>query len=284
MKTGHPGRVNSDPAASRCVIVDVARGEVDEVSGLFWAGGATAVQELDLGPGRVRLVAGIPTASEPALGRVLGARWRPDFFDAGHDGWLDAWRPFARPVRVGRVVVHPPWEPVEAGPGDLLVPIDPCRSFGQGNHPSTRLVLDELQRHLRVGDRVLDVGCGSGVLGIVALRLGASTVVAVDVEDDAVATTRENARRNGVEDRLSVTAAAVSDTPGDHDLVVANILAPTLIELAPDLVDRTRPGGLVILSGLLAAQRDRVLVGFERTDLIAEEQAGEWVSLVLRRG
>jgi ribosomal protein L11 methyltransferase len=287
--------------ATRCLQVDVDREEVDLVSALLWAAGATAVQEIELRPERLRLVAGIPAASEAGLVRTLFERgWRPDAFDAIHDGWLDAWRPFARPVRAGRVVVYPPWEPppwpdlVAADPcaeADIVVPIDPGRAFGQGSHATTRLVLTELDRRC-AAERpaaVLDVGCGSGVLGVVAAVLGVPRVVAVDIDPEAIDATRANAATNGVSDRLIVSATPLGELPGERfPLVLANILAPVLIELAPAIAARVAPGGALLLSGVQRPQRVRVLDAYGRAEpaleLVGEATDGDWCGLWLARG
>jgi ribosomal protein L11 methyltransferase len=275
---------------SRCLQVDVDGSEVDLVSGLLWDGGVTAISELSLGGTRVRLVAGFPDEAEAALVDRLAVRWHPDTFDADHDGWLDAWRPFARPIRVGRLVVHPPWEPppwadVPIGPADLLVPLDPGRAFGQGNHATTRLMLAALLDEVRPGGVVLDVGCGSGVLSVVSALLGAGRVVAVDIEEEAVRATRENAARNAVADRIEASTSDIDEVSGPFDLVVANILAPTLIALAPALADRAR-GGLLVLSGLLEEQRGAVVAAFSEAnpdvEVASEVDLEGWLRLALR--
>jgi ribosomal protein L11 methyltransferase len=280
---------SSSPDDARCLQVDVDEGEVDLLSGLLWAGGATGVQELVLGPGRVRLVAGLPREAEAGLVARLAPR-TVDCFDAEHDGWLDAWRPFARPVRVGRVVVHPPWEPppwtdLATTADDVIVAVDPGRAFGAGNHVTTRLVVAALQQHLGEGMSVLDVGCGSGVLSVVAARLGAGRVCAVDVEDDAVRATVENAIRNGVAERIDATTGPVGCIDEQFDLVVANILAPVLLALAPDLAARVAPGGRLVLSGLRAAQAAEVVAAYVSAGSTVVDQAtdGDWVRLDLTR-
>lgn len=274
----------SAPAASWCVQVDLPADDVDEASGLLWASGVTSVQEIDLDGGRCRLVAGVDgEAAAREVRGALGDRWSVAAYVADYDGWLDAWRPFARPVRVGRIVVHPAWEAVDAAPGDVLVAIDAQRAFGQGNHPTTRLVLAALDAVLQPGDRVLDVGCGSGVLGIAAARLGAGAVRAVDIEDEAVAATRANAATNGVADRVEASSTPVEEVRGGFDVVLANILAPVLGELAAVIAARVAPGGALVLSGLLAGQRADVLAAYPGFAVTAERELEGWLALTLRR-
>jgi ribosomal protein L11 methyltransferase len=277
--------VPAEPAGerARCVQVDVEESDCDLVSGLLWAAGATALQQIDLGPGRHRLVAGIPRSAEPALSARLGPRWAPDFLDAEFEGWLDAWRPFARPVRAGRVLVHPPWVPVTTRAGEVVVSIDPGRAFGQGAHVTTRLVLTVAERVVAGGESVLDVGCGSGVLSVVAAALGARRVTAVDIEDEAVRATNENADRNGLATRIRATSRPIDEVAGPFDLVLANILAPVLVELAPHLIARVRVGGRVVLGGLRAEQQARVVSAYGELALEDEGGDGSWRVLVLRR-
>jgi ribosomal protein L11 methyltransferase len=289
MPAGSPQ--SSSPDDARCLQVDVDEADVDVVSGELWAGGATGVQELPLGSGRVRLVAGFPRRAEAGLVDRLAPR-SIDCFDSAHDGWLDAWRPFARPVRVGRVVVHPPWEPppwpdLPVTEGDVVVAIDPGRAFGAGNHATTRLMVAALLTEITPSSRVLDVGCGSGVLSVTAALIGAAEVVGVDVEEEAVRATHENAARNGVAARVDTSATPVGEVVGTFDLVAANILAPVLVELAPAIVARCRAGGRIVLSGLQVSQIEPTLAAYRAADphlrVVDETTDGEWVRLTLAR-
>jgi ribosomal protein L11 methyltransferase len=210
------------------------------------------------------------------------------------DAALDAWREHARPVVVGeRLVVRPPW--VEAptrrdrgeGGVDLVIDlvIDPGRSFGSGAHPSTRLVLAALAESVGGGERVLDVGCGSGVLAVAALVLGASTAVGVDIDPAAVVATRANAARNGVADRLSV-ADGVGEVTGAYDLVVANMLLSELVAVAPTVGGAVASAGTVVLSGLLVGQRGDVLAAYRAVGLAPVASASDegWLALTLQAG
>jgi ribosomal protein L11 methyltransferase len=273
---------------SWCVQVDVDADRVDVSSGRLWSAGATSVHEVDLGDGRVRLVAGVPADGLVRLETAV-SDLSPVAYKADYDGWLDAWRPFARPVRVGRILIHPSWEESEAQDGDLVVSIDAQQAFGQGNHPTTRLVLAEMARLVEPGATVLDVGCGSGILGVVGAMLGASRVVAVDLESSAVESTRANAARNGVDAVVEVSDSPVEEITGEFDLVLANILPSVLVDLSPTIAARVAPGGAVVLSGLLADQRDRVVAAYESSSagggrpltVRSETELDDWFCLVL---
>jgi ribosomal protein L11 methyltransferase len=214
------------------------------MSGRLWLAGATAItEEPD------RLVAGFAEEGEArAAAEALGGT----FSLVGPGAWLDAWREFAEPVVAGRLVVVPAW--IEGGdlPG-RRIDIDPGRVFGHGGHPTTRLLLEELDRRIAGGETVLDVGCGSGVLSVAAAVLGAGRVEGIDIDPAAVPVTLDNAARNGV--AVSASTTPVEAIGGRYDLVLANIGADVLIELAPTL----RPlGDVLLLSGLLVDRVDDV--------------------------
>ncbi|MEO7430245.1 MAG: 50S ribosomal protein L11 methyltransferase, partial [Acidimicrobiales bacterium] len=196
---------------------------------------------------------------------------------------LDGWRAWAAPVRAGRrVVLHPAWLPRDGAEDDLVVLLDPGRTFGSGSHPSTRLVVAALEAHCGPGQRVLDVGTGSGVLAVVAALLGAARVDAIDIEAAAPAVVRANAEANGVRERVTASTMPLSEVTGTFDLVLANIGAGVLRGLANELSARVAPGGLLVLSGLLEDQADAVVAGFvDLTELTRAAEDG-WVAVVLR--
>lgn len=205
------------------------------------------------------------------------------------DEWADAWKEHYRPQRVGRrVVVRPPWYEYEAMGDDVVVVLDPGMAFGTGLHPSTRLGVLGLEAEIRPGMRVIDVGCGSGVLTIPAALLGAASVDAVDIEPVAVRSTIENAERNGVADRIRVAEGSVgpgAPFAGEYDLVLANIIARVLTELADPLVSAIAPGGTIVLSGIIEGKEAGVREAFDALglSLVRRERMEDWVSLVYRR-
>jgi ribosomal protein L11 methyltransferase len=205
------------------------------------------------------------------------------------EDWANAWKEHFRPVRAGRrTVIAPPWHDYSPeSENDLVVVLDPGMAFGTGTHPSTRLCLMALEDHLQAGDAVLDVGTGSGVLAIAAVKLGAKKVDAVDIEPVAIRSTLENAQRNGVADRLSVSLGSVDDAArpaSTYDIVVANIISRILVELASGLAAGTRPGGLLILSGVIEQHEPLVRDAFQLRGFrsVARDQIDDWVGLVYR--
>jgi ribosomal protein L11 methyltransferase len=205
------------------------------------------------------------------------------------EDWANAWKEHFRPVRAGRrTVITPPWHDFSPeSENDIVVVLDPGMAFGTGTHPSTRLCLMALEDHLQAGDAVLDVGTGSGVLAIAAVKLGAKKVDAVDIEPVAIRSTLENAQRNGVADRLSVSLGSVDDAArpaSTYDVVVANIISRILVELASGLAAGTRPGGLLILSGVIEQHEPLVRDAFQLRGFrsVARDQIDDWVGLVYR--
>lgn len=154
----------------------------------------------------------------------------------------------------GRLWVGPSWHAPPSSAG-AVVRLDPGLAFGTGSHPSTRLVLRFLAEHVRGGERVLDYGCGSGILALAAAKLGAARVDATDIDAEALETTAANARANGVALRLGAPEAL---SPEPYDIIVANILAQPLVVLAPLLAARNARGGRLALSGILVAQAGEV--------------------------
>jgi ribosomal protein L11 methyltransferase len=173
--------------------------------------------------------------------------------------WRDAWKRYFKVSPITRqFVVVPSWETFAPGPDQIPIHLDPGMAFGTGTHASTRLVLEELQALADAGAepaRVLDVGCGSGILSIAAaLRWPGATCIAVDVDPLCIDATRENADKNGVADRIAARPTPAGELTEAFPLVLANIQAHVLRALLPDLVARTAPGGTLILSGLLTPQ------------------------------
>jgi ribosomal protein L11 methyltransferase len=162
--------------------------------------------------------------------------------------------------------------------------LDPGLAFGTGTHPTTALCLEWLDGQNAQGKQVIDYGCGSGILGLAALLLGADHVVGVDTDPQALEASRENARRNGVDDGKLDLFLPDDEPETKADIVLANILAQPLIGLAPHLASRTRPGGDLVLSGILSGQAREVMAAYEPWFMMDEpEQREEWIRLTGRR-
>jgi len=277
----------------RALVVTVATDQADLASDALWALGVAAIEERSTADGRVELWTSLgeaqadPTA--PGYGERLAAdlgrwpgewRWRFELVD---DSVADTWRAFARPIAVADgLVVRPVWVPYEAPPGTTVVHIDPGATFGMGDHPTTVLCLRAVNRLVSPGDAVLDVGCGSGVLAIAACRLGAARAVAIDIAPAAVPAVTANAAVNGVADRIEVTTTPVAEVQGAFDLVLANILAPTLVEMAADLRRLLAPGGTLVISGVLADRHHHVLDALAPLRVESTATLAGWAAVTLR--
>lgn len=197
------------------------------------------------------------------------------------DDWDERWKAFHRPVRVGDLLVRPPWAPPRDGLRDVV--IDPAQAFGTGAHPTTRLCL-ELLLELAPGGALVDVGCGSGVLAIAAAKLGWAPVLGIDHEAEAVRATLDNAAANGAAVRARRHDLLRDGPAPGAPTVLANLLRPLLLRLADDGF-AGRPPDVLVAGGLLAAEGDEVAAAFARGGLreAARRHGGEWVALLLRR-
>jgi ribosomal protein L11 methyltransferase len=204
--------------------------------------------------------------------------------------WADSWKAFFPVMRVGRrLVVAPTWRRHTPAPDDVVLALDPGMAFGTGLHPTTRLCLvglESLADDGRLRDAsVLDVGCGSGILAIAALKLGAATALGVDTDPIAVASTTANAGRNGLADRLTARQGSLPTNGGPFDVVLANLVAGVLVPLAHPLGAEMRPGGIVLASGIFEHREAEVASAFQAAGLhVADRMSdGDWVALALRR-
>jgi ribosomal protein L11 methyltransferase len=194
---------------------------------------------------------------------------------------LDAWRRHTAPITFGpRLSICCAWSEHDRRGLTNLVELGPG-GFGNGDHPSTRLLLAVLIARIAGGERVLDVGCGSGVLGLAALRLGADRVVAVDIDPRALEATRRNAALNAMDERVEATLAPLRDLPAPFDVVVANVGRAALVDLAPQLVRLVAADGWLAVSGISASQTSQV-AEFLRPLVERERRvSGEWAAAVL---
>jgi ribosomal protein L11 methyltransferase len=282
----------TEPPRYPYVAIDVAGEEADEASARLFDLGAAGVEERDAttlargAAGRTTLVGSFERMEDAkAAANDMPQAWLPRIEEVVGDGWRDEWKKYFEPFRVcAGVVVRPPWREHAAEHGEKVVVLEPGRAFGTGLHETTSLVAEALAARSLEGMSVLDVGCGSGILGLVALALGAARVRAIDVDPDAVAVTRENAERNGVGPRLQSDETPVGVVPESYDVVLANIDSTTLVDLAPALIERVLPGGVLVLSGILSpevapAQLAEVRRAFGKLEEKQVRAQGEWIAV-----
>lgn len=246
------------------------------------------------GGGRVRLVASFASVQEAS--RVAEELAGDDEVsievdELVGDAWRDAYKEHFKPFALTEsLVVVPPWEDYAAKEGERLLLLDPGRAFGTGLHDTTSLVASELERRRQevAGTTVLDVGTGSGILALAALMLGADRAVAVDNDPDVIEVAMENAARCGLADRVRIDTTPIEEVAGSFAVVLANIRAGVLLDMAEALVARVAAGGLLVLSGVLVSEEASVRRGFEAagaSHLGTERRvAGDegWVAIAMR--
>lgn len=202
------------------------------------------------------------------------------------EDWGNAWKQYYPVLHVGeRIVVVPAWRRFRARPEQVVLRLDPGMAFGTGLHPTTQLCLQALERRLRPGMRVLDLGTGSGILAIAAARLQSGPVLALDNDPVAVEAARCNVRRNRLTGRVEVVEGTLQPGQGPFDLILANLLARALLEMPPLLAAALSPQGLLIASGVLVEQAGEVAAAFAAAGLevLEQPQQDDWVALVARR-
>ncbi len=193
--------------------------------------------------------------------------------------WKDVWKSYFKPFNAGKnIVICPKWETYNPKPDEIVVTIDPGAAFGSGLHETTRMCIAALEKHVSPGSVVFDVGCGSGILGITAAKLGAGKVYAMDYDPASVSAAKENAALNGVP--LSVLQSDLLQYAPEKkaDVIVANIVADIIIRLNTDIQQYLKPGGIYIMSGIIAERLDDVLKSLSGHDfdIIRVDMMGEW--------
>jgi ribosomal protein L11 methyltransferase len=230
------------------------------------------------------------------LGRIQPLP-EPTYKHVADQNWMEAWKQHYQPIRIGeRLVIVPAWMD-SPNPNRIPIKIDPGMAFGTGTHPTTQLCLELMEHFFRQSaiqkqksEIVIDVGCGSGILSIAAIKLGAKSALGVDIDDDSIENARQNAQANGVGDELTLGVGSVAEIKRGQfgfaraPLVVANILAPVIVRLFEDgLADLIEERGAIILSGILQEQEGRVVDAAGENGLILNErrQMGDWVALTM---
>ena len=274
-------------------------------NGVVIESGVTFITSEDEGTayGPVRVYGYLPIEEhiEENRQRLVEALWHlgqiqalpePSFREIQDENWMSAWKKHYHPIPIGkRLLILPAWIEQE-DPDRLSVRIDPSMAFGTGTHPTTQLCMEMVEKYTRVDEPVIDVGCGSGILSIGALKLGASHALAVDIDMAAVLSTRENAERNGVSEQVETGQGSVTEILQGRfsiqrsALVLANILAPVIIRLFGDgLAGLLSDDGMMVLSGILDEQAGGVTEAAQQHGLHLVEtlQSSDWVALAFSK-
>lgn len=203
--------------------------------------------------------------------------------------WNEAWTRSVKPLRIGRLVIRPSWEPVVLGSQDIEIVLDPKQAFGTGHHATTRMLLEWLQEDLRGGEQVLDVGAGSAILAMAAVKLGAASAIGVEIDSVAVDCAKEYVELNGLNDQIDIIAGTLADLPQGRrttaDLVLANLDRQTVLDLADDLACSALRGASIMVSGILVEQQTEIMDRLSSLGLACVERREEegWVAMKFLR-
>ena len=203
------------------------------------------------------------------------------------DDWAESWKQYYKPVPLGKVTIVPAWEKYDAKDGEVIIRMDPGMAFGTGTHETTRLVIRLMQDELKGGERLLDVGTGSGILSICASKLGAKSCNAYDIDPVAVKVAKENAEADGCTNitvGVSDLLRGVDLTGGKYDFCVANIVADIIIRMLPDIKGYLKDGSPLILSGIIGERADEVRAAVLANGFTVEKEINEndWVGMLVR--
>ena len=202
------------------------------------------------------------------------------------DLWREQWKEHFKPIHIGKVVIVPEWIDYKKADGEIVILLDSNMAFGTGEHETTSMCVEFLNKYVKKEDTVLDVGCGSGILGITASKLGANKVIMTDIDKCAIVATEHNMKKNGVTNGTVLLKNLLDDNTVKGDVIACNIMAEVLIAFAPYIGANLNQDGVIILSGilrerLLAVKEAYLKAGF---NFLEEKIKGEWSALVMKKG
>lgn len=207
------------------------------------------------------------------------------YFKVDEEDWSTSWKKHYKPFHLtDRLVIKPSWEVYHKKDDEIIIELDPGMAFGTGTHESTSMCSVLLEKYINKGDRVIDVGCGTGILSIIASKLGASHITALDIDEVAVRVTKENSVINKIENIHAIKGVLNDIEKRKSDLIVANIIADVIIDLSSEIPFYLKEGGIFITSGIIKERKQQVIDEYAKISFICEEvlEQGEWVAIVLR--
>ncbi len=218
-----------------------------------------------------------------------GFEGKVEIIGVSEEDWANSWKAYYKPIHIGKkIVIVPAWEKYEEQPGEIIVRMDPGMAFGTGTHETTRLVIELLETYTKQGARVLDVGCGSGILAICAAKLGAAVCKAYDIDPVAVRVARENIKDSGEQNvtcDVSDLLKQVDLSGGRYDLICANIVADIIIRMAPDVGAYMKDDAVLLASGIITERAEEVVDALAANGLRVTERLDEngWCALVVQK-
>lgn len=218
-----------------------------------------------------------------------GIEGKIEVIGVNEDDWANAWKAYYKPIRIGKhMVIVPAWEKFEPKEDDIVVRMDPGMAFGTGTHETTRLVIELLEKYVKKGDRMLDVGTGSGILAICASKLGARECKAYDIDPVAVRVARENVKDSGLSNitcDVSDLLRGVDRTGGTYDIITANIVADIIIRMSPDIGELMHDGTILVTSGIITERRDEVVDALTKNglEIVEVREDNGWCAVVVTK-
>ena len=219
---------------------------------------------------------------------TLSIDTKMSFDGMNEEDWAESWKQYYKPIPLGKVTIVPAWEEYTAREGEVIIKMDPGMAFGTGTHETTRLVMKIMQDEIRGGERVLDVGTGSGILSICAVKLGAKSSNAYDIDPVAVKIAKENAAADGLDNITVGVSDLLRDVDlscGKYDFCVANIVADIIIRMMPDISAYLNDGAPLILSGIISMRADEVRASIKENGfyVVREERENDWLAIMVRK-
>jgi len=222
-----------------------------------------------------------------AIEKACFSEWDMELIGHCEEDWANSWKEFYKPHKIGKIVIVPAWEDYEAEQGEIIVKMDPGMAFGTGTHETTRLIIGLLQKYVKDGMTLLDVGTGSGILAICGAKLGAERCLAYDIDPMSVRVANENIRDSGLEDKITCEQSdllrQVENIAGGYDIICANIVADIIIRMTPDVGKFMGKQTVLLASGIIAERCDDVVACFEKHGFRIVEKATDngWCALAV---
>jgi len=202
------------------------------------------------------------------------------------EDWANEWKKYYKPTKVGKnFIIKPTWEEYNLSENEVMIELDPGMAFGTGTHETTRMCINAIEKYMKQGDSLIDIGCGSGILSIAAAHLGAQRVIAVDLDKLAVKVSKENVELNGFSDTVDVRYGDLTEVIDEKaDVIVANIIADIIAKLSENIADFMKKDGYFISSGIINDKKDFVISKLidNNFEIVEERNDGEWNCIVCR--